>query len=265
MSQGPARRRALLAALGLVAGLAAPAAAQIRGSALALPLLAGRERPQAVLAQRAIVRSWGPDYEDSTYVTVDVPGWRSEGWAAVLSAAVPGAGQAYVGEGGALWFVLAEAGGWVANRIWIHSAQDRRDRSETFAGAPTDSVSAWSFARWRAATGGSSADLERIYALDHEAFYDLIGTDPRFLAGWGGNAAATRTAYYALRGKSRDYYDRAALAARLLWLNHLVSAVGALRAARDHNLPLRQNLELKLRSSWRGASPAVVAALERRF
>ncbi len=167
--------------------------------------------------------------------------------------------------GGALWFALAEAGGWVANRIWIHSARDRRDRSESFAGAPTDSVSAWSFARWRAATGGSSGDLEQIYALDREAFYDAIGNDPRYLAGWSGNSATTRTAYYALRDKSRDYYDRAALAARLLWFNHLVAAVSALRAARDHNLPLRQNLGLKLRSSWQGSSPAVVAALERRF
>jgi len=38
-----------------------------------------------------------------------------------------------------------------------------------------------------------------------------------------------------------------------------------LRAARLHNLMLQGNLELKLRSSWQGGRPAVMAVLVRRF
>ena len=60
-------------------------------------------------------------------------------------------------------------------------------------------------------------------------------------------------------------YDRARLAGYALWLNHVLAAVDALRAVRLHNLTLQNNLELRLRSSWRGGQPAVVATLVRRF
>jgi hypothetical protein len=69
---------------------AGPAGAVIRGSAFALPLVTGHARPELVLAQRAIDRSWGLS-EDSSYAEVDVPQWRSEGLAVGFSAVVPGA------------------------------------------------------------------------------------------------------------------------------------------------------------------------------
>jgi hypothetical protein len=252
----------LLAGLALLS--ATTAGAVTRGSPLALPLVTGRAKPELVLAQRAIDRSWGLS-EDSNYVEVDVPEWRSEGLAAALSAMVPGAGQTYLGEGSGFLFALVEVAGWTANRIFLHKAQTERDRSARFAGDPADTASAWSFERWSGATGLDPAQLERVWELDRQAFYQLIARDPTYLSGWKGEAEATRTAFFGMRGRARAEYDRATNASYVLWLNHLVAALDALRAARVQNLMLQHNLELKLRSSWQGRQPAVMAVLVRRF
>ena len=243
---------------------AGTAGAVIRGSALALPLVSGPGRPRLFLAQRAIDRSWGLS-EDSSYSEVDVPQWRSEGLAAGVSAVVPGAGQLYAGEGRGLWFALVEAVGWTANRIYLHKAQSERDRSTRFAGDPTDPTSAWSFERYSQATGLDATELEAVWAQDRSAFYEMIARDPTYLAGWKGQPDATRGEFADLRSAARGYYNRASGVGYALWLNHLIAALDALRAARLHNLVLQENLELKLRSSWQGGRPSVMAALVRRF
>jgi hypothetical protein len=50
-----------------------------------------------------------------------------------------------------------------------------------------------------------------------------------------------------------------------LWLNHVVSAFDALRAAHIHNLPLRRNIELQLGGRLRRGEPQFRATLVRRF
>ncbi len=263
----PWRGHPHLAAALLLATLVFPVAASampLRGSLLALPLVSGRTKPDVVLAQRAIERSWGPS-EDTLYVEVNVPDWRSEGLAAGLSAVVPGAGQAYVGERSAFLFGLLEVVGWWANRYYVHKAQLERDRASRFAGDPADSASAWSFARWAAATGGDASNIQQMWSSDREAFYETIGRNPSYLAGWSGGAIGTRTAFLDIRGAMRSRYLRASELAYTLWANHLLAALDALRAARNHNLPLQENLQLRLKTSWRHGSPEVVAALERRF
>ena len=254
----------LLAGVALLA--AGPAGAVIRGSALALPLplITDHGRPRFNLAQRAIIRSWGLS-EDSSYSEVDVPEWRSEAVAAGLSAVVPGAGQGYLGEGSGLWFALAEAVGWTANRIYLHKAQTERDRSAGFVGDPADTTSAWSFERFSQATGMDASEIAGVWARDRQAFYEMIARDPTYLAGWKGQSEATRSTFFGIRDLSRGYYDRASSAGYALWLNHLLAALDALRAARLHNLVLQHNLELKLRSSWHSGRPAVMAVLVRRF
>src|SRR5207247_2336461 len=75
----------------LACAAAAPRAAgagEAAGSVLAPRLLEGTERPELILAQRVIERSWGLS-EDSTYVELSIPDWKSEGWAFLLSGAVP--------------------------------------------------------------------------------------------------------------------------------------------------------------------------------
>lgn len=259
--------RALGLALLLAGGTllnAGTAAAAIRGSALALPLprLTEQGRPQFTLAQRAIDRSWGLS-DDSTYSEVDVPEWRSEGLAAGFSAVLPGAGQIYAGEGNAVLFALVEVAGWTVNRIFLHKARTERDRSASVAGDPADATSAWSFERYSEATGEDAAELRAIWAQDRQAFYEMIARDPAYQAGW--NDESMRSELFGIRDAARGYSDRAFTAGAVLWINHLLAAVDALRAARLHNVMLQQNLELKLQSSLRRGRPAVTATLVRRF
>jgi hypothetical protein len=164
-----------------------------------------------------------------------------------------------------VWFALAEVAGWTANRIYLHKAQTERERSARFAGDPTDATSAWSFQRFTEATGKDAAELETVWAHDRQAFYEMIARDPAYLAGWNGQPEATRSEFFGIRDAARGHSDRASSAGYVLWLNHLLAAVDALRAARLHNVMLQNNLEFRLRSSWHGGRPAVTAVLVRRF
>ncbi len=253
----------LLVIAALAVGWAGAAHAVIRGSSLAIPLIVlGDKKPEYQLCQRAIDRSWGLS-EDSVYKVVDVPEWRSEGLAAGLSAAIPGAGQLYAGERSGFWFALAEVAGWMANRIYVHRQQVERDRATRFVGDPADSASAWSFARWSATTGLDPARIAAIWAADRDAFYETIARDPVYAAGWSG--AGAQTDYAAMRGKVQDLGNRAFLSGTMIWLNHLVAAFDALRAARNQNVYLQHNLELKLKSSWNRSGPGLTATLVKRF
>ena len=245
--------------------LACPVAAHAvaAGSPLALALMGGEERPQLIFAQRTIDRTWGP--EDSSRVIARDPESRSEILALSMSALLPGAGQAYLGEGSGVWFAIAEAAGWTAKILIRKRAVDLHDEARQFLGVPTDTSGAWSFDRWAAATGGDPQTLRQLYQVDPDAFYRLIGSDDGYLQGWNGNAINTRADFESLRERSDVQFGRARVAGMALWLNHFVSAADALRAARIHNIPLERNLELHVKTSWRQGSPGLVASVERRF
>ena len=259
-----------LAAVGLVAlACAAPARASLVSgfgrSPLALAHFAGGSPPRLLLAQRIIDREWGLS-EDSVYVEKDVPDWRSAGGAMLMSAAIPGAGQAYAeGPAHGVWFAVAEAAGWTARIVLRRSGERAREDAATFAGTPTDSSSTWSFARWAQATAENPADLERLYAADPESYYDLIESDPRFLSGWAGDPQSTRQRFADMREASDRRLRGARFSESILWMNHVVSAVDAFRMAHIHNMRLSPSLGLRVKSGWRHGSPEVMAAIERRF
>lgn len=280
MRRGPRFRFALASATAALALAAffAPAGARADGGAapdleaqldapsrLAMPL---PPRPSAdgILAQRAIERAWGPADESEAQARARM-GWRSEPAALTLSGLVPGAGQYYVGENGAAWYALAEAAGWTARWLFQRDAGKKKDAVARFAGNPADSTSGWSYKRWIQAEGDRDPTaLEALYASDRGAFYALIARDPAYLQGWAGaDPSATQASFQDLRDQVNRAEDRRRDAEIALILNHLVSAADALRLARFHNLPIRRNLELKLKSSWHAHGPALAAVLERRF
>ena len=254
---------------GFAASTPPPAPAELSGcSELARPMVepaARREEPVLILAQRAIDRSWGPP--EGVPPAVPVPGMLSEGRALAYSAVLPGAGQLYAGQMSGVWFALAEIAGWTGHWIFDRDAEREREHAETYVGAPGDTASAWSYERWIAAGSGRDVGvLQTLYAGDRQAFYDLIVRDPTYLDGWRGpNRPETRADFQHLRDLSDGSVARTRATELGLWGNHLAAAIDGLRAARIHNLPIRRNLELQLKSSWRGGSPAVVAAIERKF
>jgi hypothetical protein len=229
---------------------------------LAFRRLEGDARPELILAQRVIDRQWGPA-DDSIYVELDLPGWKSEPVAAALSAALPGAGQRYVGESSAWVYAALEVAGWSGWWWYRHDAGRLRDQAAGMAGPPADPASGWSFERWAEATQGDPADIAALYRVDPEAFYNAIASDPTYLAGW--TSADARNEFGALRIRADARLGRSRTFSTALWLNHLVAAVNALRAARFHNMPLTREVGVRVNGGMRRGSPTVVLALERKF
>ncbi len=260
------------------AASAVPSGFELGGAGTALPpeRAGGFDRSQLVLgqrspasggtlfAQRVIDREWGQS-DDSVYVEKDVPGWRSEVGAMAMSAALPGVGQYYAdgASGRGVFFALAEAAAWTAHVVLHRSGERVRDDASRFAGAPGDSNSTWSVARWQQATAASSGDIQALYAADREAFYDVIATDPRFEAGW--SSEANRTKFSELRATSDRRLYGARFSESMVWVNHLVAAVDALRAARQHNMRLGPALGFNVKSGWSHGHPEWRASFNRRF
>lgn len=233
-------------------------------SRLTLLRIEGHEKPELILAQRVIDREWGPS-DDSIYVEKEVMNWRSEPGAMLMSAVLPGAGQAYANAPGrAMWFALAEALGWTARILLRRSGDQVREEAAAYAGSPSDSVSAWSFVRWASGSDMDPAQLQSLYAADPEAFFDLIASDPTLLPGWG-DGEAGRARFEELRATSDRRLHGARFSESVLWVNHVLAAVDALRAARAHNLELSPSLGLDVRGGWYRGQPELSAAIVRRF
>jgi hypothetical protein len=262
---------------------AAPASSGIAGSPLALAsvpsdpdarLAARLERAtghaeaggrEDWLAQRVITREWGAS-DDTNYVEVEVPGYRSEGWALLLSSIVPGTGELSVGEGSGWLFLLAEAGAWTARVLLDHRADEHQNDAAKFAGSPYGASSEWSLARWAAATSNpDTLSLQQLYAGDAEAFYHRIGGDDRYAAGWA--SAEARSDFLGIESNYQRQRRSVRYANGAIVFVHVVSALDALHAAREHNLPLQRNLKLKLGGTIdpSGESMALAVGLERRF
>ena len=264
------RMRLLSACAGAIAALVTAVSARaglapgFEPSRLVLARIEGHEQPELLLAQRVIEREWGLS-DDSIYVERDVAQWRSEPGAMLMSAVLPGAGQAYANAPGrGMWFALAEAIGWTARILLRRSGDQVREEAAAFAGSPVDSVSAWSFARWAAATDMDPQELQSLYAADPEAFYDMIASDPRLFSGWG-DGEAGRARFEELRATSDRRLHGARFSESVLWVNHVIAAVDALRAARVHNLKLSPSLGLDVRGGWHRGRPELSAAIVRRF
>src|SRR5262249_46879454 len=135
----------------------------------------------------------------------------------------------------------------------------------SYVGLPADTTSRWSFARWQRATNGDASRLRELFDRDRNVFYDEIAHDPSLLEGWSGDPAGTRAAFTEMRRVGDDRLRYARYVGTGLWINHIVSAVDALRSARLHNFPLGRDLQLGLSSRWRHGAPVVVAELKRSF
>ena len=228
-------------------------------------LLGSSDVPKLWLAQRVIEREWGPA-DDSTYRTVEVKGWKSEGLAMAFSGALPGAGQLYVGEGSGWLFMAGEALGWVGRTVLRHRARALSDEAAVFVGDPTDSASTFSFERYSTASGRNSDALEQLWASDRDAFYHALAIDTGYRTGFaGGDPSVAYDSYRGLRQSSQDRFRRARYMEVALWLNHAYSAFDGLRAARFHDLPLRRTLDLQLGGRLHRGQPSLRAALVRRF
>ena len=107
--------------------------------------------------------------------------------------------------------------------------------------------------------------LMRLYESDREAFYHLVGNDPRYEAGWSTAGSDTRQTYLGLEDDVQNSVRNARYATTALYFNHVLSALDALRAARFNNIPLQRNLRIRLRGSMGSKGEAMTVILERKF
>jgi len=239
-------------------------ASSIQSSLLAPRLITAGSSDSPLLAQRVITREWG-ESEDSSYRSVEVPGYKSEGWAMMMSAAVPGTGQLYVGEHSGFIYLLVEVVGWASLVVLRDRADQQKQDSQTYAGSPYDSTSAWNFNRYNRATGQDTLALAQLYAGDRDAFYHQIGFNDLYSAGWSNSYDANRSQYQSLEDDYQSSVKKSRYAAGAIILNHVVSAIDALHAARTHNLPLTQNLRLRMGGGLTPRGANLRLALEGRF
>ncbi len=260
---------ALFAAVAVATAVPGPLvrpARAVETSELAIPKLHGAsEVPELWLAQRTIEREWGIS-DDSTYRTVEVKGWKTEGLALSLSGVLPGAGHLYVGENSGWAYLVGEALGWYGRWQARRRGNDARELAAQAVGDPTDPSSRWSFERYAANTGDNADQLRALWDNDRDAFYELLSSDSRYQAGF---KDADQGLAYENFHDTHEFSQKRLRQARYLeialWANHVISAFDALRAARLHNMPLRRNLDLQLGGRLSSGKPRLRAALVRRF
>ena len=199
-----------------------------------------------LLAQRTIERAWGPS-DDTVYVELEVPEWRSEGLAAGALGRAAGLRPGVRRRPDARDLVRARRGRGMDRAPGLPATRraDRRDTRRASPAIPSDSAQHLVV---RALDGGPRraipAEIAALYEADREVFYDLIATDPRYLAGWGGERAPRARTSTSVRRISAAGSGARRYVETGLWINHLVAAVDALRAARLHNLTLRKDVSL---------------------
>src|SRR5262249_53911251 len=133
-------------------------------------------------------------------------------------------------------------------------------------GDPTDSLSTWSFKRYESVTGAAPTQLEQLWLHDRNSFYEALNDNPDAVAGFAGpDPSRNFDQYRSIRQSSQDRFQKVHYLDVALLLNHVVSSIDALRAARAHNVPLQKNIQMQLGGNWRPGDPQFRAALVRRF
>jgi hypothetical protein len=197
---------------------------------------------------------------------VDVPGWKSEGFAFLLSGAVPGAGHVYLGENGGWAFALGEAAFWLGHWYEVREARDQWNRLAGFVGDPYDSNATFSFARYEQATHNNTVELQRLWQGDRGAFYRELNDSQTYVQGFApGDVLGQQVRVHNMLDAHDEAQRRQWLFDAALWANHLLAAVDALRAARAHNAPLRQQYHLEVGQRMRHGQRELRAALVRNF
>jgi hypothetical protein len=188
---------------------------------------------------------------------------------ALMSAVVPGAGQLRNGSLlRGLGYFAVEISGWVAYGAFQQSSREKRSEYADFAGeswdygryhtrAPDpDSCSAYGcpYGHW---SGESDEEiLASMESPDLDRFHEYI-TREAYACGW--DTPSSRALYRALWSDRESALDAKRWTGRVIFLNHLVSAVDAFIEARSMRLDLddQTRLQLRMRGSFTSLGPEV--------
>jgi len=227
------------------------------------------------------------DVAEADTVREQSQGSKSPGLAFLASAAVPGAGQAYMGQWKtAAVFAGLEVLGWVLYFSEENKGKDLQKEYKRFAdenyvfraqGTETyDPLDAWTwgwvefyedFIEWPSYPDTfpeTRNDFEENYGAKNSDFYAQIESENRYIYGWtdwnglenGPDeepwkyfVSSLREQYKAKRRKANDKLKRADYVLALPVVLRVVSSTLALNMARAHNAALELNEQVSLR--WR--------------
>ncbi|MFH0777009.1 MAG: hypothetical protein V2A71_00115 [Candidatus Eisenbacteria bacterium] len=257
---------ALLCLSALVASQGEAAAGDVlRVSAcftLADPTLGNLDaHPTLLLAQKSIRDEAKKEEKISpTDQTPALP--KSPSKAFLFSSLMPGSGQLYVGAKRGYVYLGVEAIAWTSSYFLHRSGKDKKEEYEDYADQH------WTYpdigTEYNGYTYTAEVDslIEYFYAHDKEHYYEDIGKYPVYFPGWD---PGTREGYLDLRDDSNRLLKRSGYAMMLAVVNHVASAIDALRLARDYNVKVGHGVELNLKFQGNQHSTGVMLLAHRSF
>jgi hypothetical protein len=234
-------------------------------SPLAQAGMTGAGSPAAVLAHRAVTRGAGDRLRGNSRALLT----------ALMSAAVPGTGQLRNGSVlRGLGYLALEATGWVAYGAFKQSSREKRgeygslaedhwdyDRYHTRAPDP-DSCAAYDCGCGLWSPDSDAEIVARMEAGDLTRFHEYLTRDA-YACGW--DSRMSHDIYLGLWGDREDALGALRWTGRLIFLNHLASAVDAFVEARSLRLDHDGQTQLQLRVRGSLFDPRPEVRITRRF
>lgn len=212
------------------------------------------------------------------------PEHKSVWLATILSAAVPGAGQAYNGD---FWktaiFVGLEAGLITAAILYNNKGDDKTKEFEAYADEnwsvvkyanwlianrtalglpegnvtidPNTSLKPWERVNWTELNHVESRFSHKLPKYGEQQYYELIGKYPQYNHGWrdqlndntpeyNANLTPMFLGYSQMRGEANDFYNASSRFIVFVVINHILSAGEAAWSSAVFNKNLSMNLRL---------------------
>lgn len=192
---------------------------------------------------------------------------KSQGKAFIFSALAPGSGELYVGAKRGYIFLGVEAIALTSSYFLHKSGKQKEDEYLDFAD------NHWSFGRLPAVgdttCNGSPYTKERddmiryFYEHNKQHFYEDIGKQPFYQCAW--DSPENLGAYLDMRDKSNWFLKNSDYAIMAALVNHVISAIDALRLARNYNANLGHGMKLNLKLKTSPHSSGIILVASRKF
>ncbi len=189
---------------------------------------------------------------------------KSPGRAFIFSMLAPGSGQLYVGSKTGFIYLGVEAVAWTSSYFFWKSGSDKEDEYMDFADKH------WTIPELGTPYGDgltfSREDSARIAYFrenDEQHYYEDIGKYQVYIIGW--DTWANLEEYLDMRDDSNRLLKNSGYAMMAALVNHVVSAVDALRIARNHNVKLGYGIDLDIQFEGGPHSTGVMLVASRKF
>ncbi len=194
--------------------------------------------------------------------------FKSPGKAFIFSALAPGSGQLYVGAKRGYVYLGVEAVVWTTSYFFHQSGKQKEEDYMDFADAH------WTEPALGDTVAFSPTGIPILYDQDHHDrityfyqndkghYYEDIGKYAYYTVGW---ETGTLDDYLDMRDDSNRLLKSSSYAMMAAVVNHVVSAVDALRLARSHNISLGHGVKLNLKLKGNLHSGGVVLVASRKF